>query len=191
MKYPTHQAGYSLVEVLVAISILLIATVGPMTIAARSLQYAQFSAQQNTAFFLAQEGIEAIFAIRAEAGLAHLAPGGPASWIWTTGSDLSDCRATTGCGIDWRDTSLMSNVVGCNSGGCQIYYDETNAPARYSHDASGVATPYTRVITISDPSGIPNEVQVTSTVRWDGAGNQPGRSVVLQTYLQDIYDTSP
>jgi len=148
---------------------------------------------------LAQEGIEAIFAIRAEAGLAHLAnpnsstnPGGDVSWAWYLDSDLSACRnMTVGCGIDWRDTSLISNVVGCNSGGCQIYYDETNAPARYSHDASGVATPYTRVITISDPSGIPNEVQVTSTVRWDGAGNQPGRSVVLQTYLQDIYDTSP
>ena len=189
MKYTTHQAGYSLVEVLVAISILLIATVGPMTIAARSLQYAQFSAQQNTAFFLAQEGVEAIFAIRGDDGLAHLDnPTSNDSWAWTTDSALSDCRDSTGCGIDWRDDTLISNIVACTGSNCLLNYNASANRARYSH-LSGDATPYTRVITLDDVS--PTEVEVVSTVSWEGAGSQGPRSVVLQTYLQDIYDTSP
>lgn len=188
MQYQSSQSGYSLVEVLVAISILLVAIVGPMTIASQSLQYSQFSAQQNTAFFLAQEGIEAAFDIRAASGLDHLDnPTGAGSWDWATAANVSDCRAANGCGIDWRDRTVTNNIVACGSGACQLYYDDTASRAHYTHVA-GAITPFTRVIRFSNIS--PTVVEVTATVSWEAAGNRGNRSVVLRTYLHDIYDTN-
>ncbi|MAZ29861.1 hypothetical protein CL655_01120 [bacterium] len=179
-----------MVEVLVAISILLLATVGPMTIAARSLQYSQFTAQQNAAFFLAQEGIEAVFKIRAEAGLAHLDnPGSNDAWDWMSDGDWADCRGTDGCGIDWRDDTLSNNLVSCSTiANCALYFNSGNTRGRYTHQSSGDATPFTRVITIENISG--TEALVRSTVSWAAAGSGDSRTVTLQTYLHDIYDTN-
>ena len=70
MKYlTTKERGYSLVEVLVAISVLLIALVGPMTIAQSGLKRSAQSKDNTMAVFLAQEGIEAVVKIREEDAL--------------------------------------------------------------------------------------------------------------------------
>ena len=61
--------GYSLVEVLVAISVLLIALVGPLTIASSGLKRANFAKEQTLAIFLAQEGMEAVVKLREDAAL--------------------------------------------------------------------------------------------------------------------------
>ncbi len=53
-------AGFTLVEALVAISILLIAVVEPLSLTANSVSNANFAKDQITAFYLAQEGIEFI-----------------------------------------------------------------------------------------------------------------------------------
>ena len=52
------QKGFSLVETLVAISILLIVIVGPMTISMSTAKSSSFASEQVQAFFLAQEGLE-------------------------------------------------------------------------------------------------------------------------------------
>lgn len=188
----THQTqrGYSMVEVLVAISILLLATAGPMTIAARSLQYAQFTAQQNTAFFLAQEGIEAVFKIRAASGLEHLDnPSSNAAWDWMSDGALSSCRNANGCDIDWRDDSLTNNIVSCSTiANCKLYFNAGNSLARYTHQSAGEETPYTRVITISSVS--PTEALVRSQVSWESTSAAGTRTVTLQTYVHDIYETN-
>jgi len=70
-----YTKGYSLIEVLVAISILLIALVGPMTIAAKGIQSSIFVREQTIAISLAQEGIEAFIAARNDAALQALHAG--------------------------------------------------------------------------------------------------------------------
>lgn len=196
MKFSQTQSGFSMVEVLVAISILLLATVGPMTIAARSLQYSQFSGEQNTAFFLAQEGIEAVFNIRAARGLRHVDRfGGPsptASWGWVSNPAFSDCFAPDGCGIDMRDRTLHTNLISCDPiENCRLLYDASANRARFFHDlnqaydSGGVPSEYTRVIQIENVN--PETVKVTSTVTWQASGSQQSREVVLQTYMNDVY----
>jgi len=189
MNRHTLQSGYSLVEVLVAISILLLATVGPMTIAARSLQYAEFSAQQNTAYLLAQEGIEAVFKVRADAGIASV--GGGDSWDWLgngASQPLEDCFDGNGCGIDWRNENDFVRFASCGADGasCPIYFNDVAGRARYSHDNSGDETPYSRAIYLTDLSG--GQVQVRSVVTWDVHPSGEERQVILETYLHDIYD---
>src|SRR3989344_1273934 len=58
MFYQNKQSGFSLVETLVAISVLLIVVVGPMTISMRTAKSTSFASEQVQAFFLAQEGLE-------------------------------------------------------------------------------------------------------------------------------------
>ena len=56
--------GFTLVETLVAITVLLMVIIGPMTIAQKGIQQAYFATEQATAVFLAQEAIEAVRELR-------------------------------------------------------------------------------------------------------------------------------
>jgi prepilin-type N-terminal cleavage/methylation domain-containing protein len=196
MYFHTLQSGYSMVEVLVAISILLIATAGPMTIVARALQYAEYSAQQNTAYFLAQEGIEAVFKVRGDEGLDAVRTGTNDSWEWVTSpstAQLSACFDSDGCGIDWGDETSFVEVSNCSTGDCRIWYDPTpSGRSRYIHGGSGdaVLTPYTRVVELAEePLG--EHVRVRATVTWDMHPSGSPQEVVLETYLHNIYDFTP
>lgn len=66
------QGAFTIVETLVAISILAIALTGPLSIVAQSLRSSYFSRDQITAFYLAQEAVEHIRNQRDLAGLEGL-----------------------------------------------------------------------------------------------------------------------
>lgn len=74
------KGGFTLVETLVAIAVLLVAIVGPMTIAAQGLQASFFSREQTTAVYLAQEAIEAIEKKRDDQALNDVAIKGDRVW---------------------------------------------------------------------------------------------------------------
>lgn len=206
------QSGFSLVEALVAIAVLLITLVGPMTIAAQGVKSSQFSLEQNTAFFLAQEGIEAIFAIRNNYALMDVDDGLDAAvgdpdtsrdWIVTELNGTGPCSLsavgdTCSFGIDFKDVSPTHPVSqnftsslcnGTNPPACRLYTKAANAPAVYSHDSSGDESPFTRVVTVevdAAGAGSGDSIKVTSTVTWDShvfGGDE--RKVVLTTYLYD------
>lgn len=63
------KSGFTLVEALVAISILMIAIASPMTLAQKGLSTATLSKDQMTATFLAQDAIEAVKNIRDQIAL--------------------------------------------------------------------------------------------------------------------------
>lgn len=208
MRIEIIKTGYSLVEVLVSISILLIATVGPMAIATQGLKSSQFALEQNTAYFLAQEGIEAIFAIRNNYALVDihdgLGTGDPdTSWDWVVGSGVLLNSSAGPCmpgqyrlntdgkscsvgvvfnGGSHNDVSLV-NCNRNNVGNCRIYYNERDNRAVYSHDSGGEETPFTRVVTITRESDY--SVKVESKVTWDSNVFQGERSVTETTYLFD------
>jgi len=186
MKVTQNTKGYSLVEVLVAITILLLSIVGPLTIASKSMQSAQYARQQNTAFFLAQEGISIANALRNDRGVQSYVNASVSGWSWTTDAALSSCFASTGCNIDFRDSSLTSNVVSCaTASNCTLRFNSA-APRALYQLVSGDVTPYTRVIKFQLITA--EEVLVTSSVTWDSTILGGTQEVVLTTSLFNLYD---
>lgn len=209
MKQHHAQSGYSLVEALVAISVLLIAIVGPMTIAAQGIKSSQFALEQNTAFFLAQEGIEAIFAIRNDYAVADVDDGFEAandnSWEWIDDvikqpsgpcppgqlSNPGGCKF----GVDFSSPDVASNLTSNQCGDaetlpadCRLYLNELNPPTVYRLSGAP-ASPYYRVITLTETSG--NSIEVKSTVTWEShVFGGAVQTVQLTTYLFDSnYET--
>jgi Tfp pilus assembly protein PilV len=175
------EKGYSLIEVLVAIGLLMFAIVGPMTIAMKSAQSALYARHQNTAFFLAQEGISIINAIRNDSALVSYNTQGADSWTWMDGASLAPCRASYGCTIDAVDATFLNNVTSCESPeNCTLSYDE-NAVRGVYKVGSGEVTPFRRIITLEEIT--PDEVLVTSKVEWEARVLGGKQTVTLNTSL--------
>ena len=144
--------GFTLVETLVAITVLLLAVTGPLTIAARSLNSANFSQDQITAFYLAQEGVEAIRNIRDKNAITGQ------SWL----SGLENCQSGSSCTIDSTD-----NSVNLCSGACpKIKYNSSSG--LYGYNAGWSDSKFTRTIQISETSSA--EAVLTVTISWQ-SGN--------------------
>jgi len=192
MNYlPKHNtksnSGYSLVEVLVAVSILLIAIVGPMTIASKGLKNASEAKVQNTAFFLAQEGLEAVVKAREDNALKVFAIGGSDVWDDVEDldgvGDLSDvCTEANPCGVD-VDNGM--SLFECDSGTCDLYIHTTGRD-RYSHNSTGgTPTAFHREIILAVDGD--ESIYVRSIVSWNSDLSNPDTQVELSTYLYNIY----
>ena len=132
--YTNNTKGYSLVEVLVAITILLLALTGTLTIASKGLQSAYFAREQTLAVFMAQEGIESITAMRNrgqleffEQDILNPPPSLSSPWDWVDGIPAS-CTSVNGCGYDFdslgagRSAPLPNSALDCSSGNaCALY----------------------------------------------------------------------
>ena len=99
--------GFTIVETLIAIAVLLLSATAPLSLAERSLASAQAAEQEVTAFYLAQEAIEFVRNLRDENALA-----GRGGTEWLRG--LSECLRSEGCGIDPTAPS-GSRIVQCSS----------------------------------------------------------------------------
>ncbi len=101
--------AFTLLETLVAVTILIVSISGPLTTAQQSLQSAIFSRDQITASYLAQEGIEYMRARRDENFMLNQS--------WTTGlsSGAQDC-INKYCNVDFSVTNLTHTNADCSSG---------------------------------------------------------------------------
>ncbi len=189
-----HQLGFSLVEVLVSITVLLMVIVGPMSMISRANNSTSFATEQINAWFLAQEGLELIEKQRDDYLLEHLA--GTRANPWTdfkTGAKLAKCFAADGCGVTIASGASPSvSVVDCTTGVlCKLYIDAAPARSSYVYDAAGGSNApslFTRVITMDSVAGFPNEVKVTATVTWRTGTLISSQKVEVTTYLFNIYD---
>lgn len=181
------RTGFTLVETLVAISILLIVIIGPMTIAQKGIQNAYFAREQVTAVFLAQEAIEAVRKFRDSDGL-EVYPVNPIvgsesglAWSWYDDGAVipTSCADGTGCAYDVINDSFEA----CSSG-CALRRD-TNG--NYLHD-SGSPTPFTRKVYIEEEIG-GEVVSVKVDVSWNTKifGGSTDKHVILQTWLYNQY----
>lgn len=204
--YTPSKFGFTLVETLVAVSILLVVIVGPMSIASQGLKNAYFAGDQTTAVYLAQESLEHIIRLRDNVALLNYedfkSDGNVSDGDGDTGEwygDLSaSCRGASGCDYDTIEDGYKNCGV---TDACTLSHyrgDPSTAPAHlYAYVSPGSdweESPYTRVIHIGAPvegsgtrlGGVP----VTVTVSWDasrafGAGTT--KTVTLQTYIYDHY----
>lgn len=150
--------GFTLVEMLVAVSILLISITGPLIVASQILSYSYFARDQIAAFYLAQDALEFIHNRRDENGLVALS-GETVNWL----NGLSSCKAPAKCRID----SLAGTVAACDgadaSNPCDYLKFDANSGV-YSYGA-GDNSKFIREVTLAE--GVADTEAVAAvTIKW-------------------------
>lgn len=180
--------GFTLIETLIAILILVTAITGPLTIASRSVIAGQVAKDQITAFYLAQDAIEYVRFVRDTNRLNG------ADWVTgaggSGGASLIPCTTGNGCYLDSTDnedldsgTAGTQSIAVCSAACPAMKYDTSTN--RFSY-LSGSNTLFTRQVKITSPSpGDPNnERVVTVTVTWTNPTNNPH----TVTIVENIYN---
>lgn len=161
------RTGFTLLETLVAVAILLMSLLGPFAIAQQSLKSSYYARDQVTAYYLAQEGIEFVRAIRDQNYLAG------ASWLDGIGPVCTDVL----CQVDYPNFTYEA----CTNGACTPLRIST-AGGLFNH-ATGEPSKFTRTVTLTPVAGNPESMIVSVTISWRSAG--VSRVFTLQERLFD------
>lgn len=180
-------SGFTLIEALVAISILMVAVTSPMMIAQKSLSTAFLTKDQMTASFLVQDAIEAVKNIRDEIAIKHDPANTTEDWL----SGLNDCICNNAdricdfdkpnayyCNIDttatnWFPTDPSLNPILAN-------YNPSVNPLKIESDSNGfikydltgtVPSKFSRKINIMKQTinSKEDEAVINIRVSWDSA----------------------
>lgn len=156
--------GYTLIETLVAVLILTLAVVAPMTIASRTLFSATVAREQVTAFYLAQEAVEGVRNVRDKNGLS----GNP--WLTgfpTLGTDfVIDIVNTTLSGSD-----PLPAMTTCAGTCAPIKYDSSTHLYQHLTGTDSQFTRTVRVTGIDDPTNPQREASISVTITWSVGGS--------------------
>jgi prepilin-type N-terminal cleavage/methylation domain-containing protein len=143
--------GFTLVETLIAVSVLLISIAGPLSIASKGLIASRYSRDQIVASSLAQEAVELIRNRRDNNTILGN--------MWITG--LSSCFGSNGCKVDASDGNFSS----CNSGGCPVLNKhKTTGFYSYSSGTNYDASIFTRTIHLEQLN--PDEIKISVDIAW-------------------------
>ncbi len=140
--------GFTLIETLVAISVLILSLTGPLTIASAALKSAYYARDEVAASYLAQEGLEYVRAFRDQNRIAS------PQQAWLT--SLSQC-VDAACTVDFVN---FTPPAVC-SGTCVPL--RINSTGLYNQ-ADGDVSRFTRTVTITVISS--TEVNVRVSVSW-------------------------
>jgi prepilin-type N-terminal cleavage/methylation domain-containing protein len=197
MKKTSTKNAFTLVESLVAISILLIATVGPLSIVASSIATANLAKDQVVAYYLAQEAIEMVRNIRETNAIVS-----PGEWLKGLYPTINnpDPACQNGCAIDAINSTLKTCAT-INDNNCRLYKVEDGSNGQiiqvYTHDplaAGAVPTTFYRRIVITPVSITPtgtddDEAEVKVEVKWK-TGSLEGLGQIDRTFTikERMYD---
>ncbi len=194
-----------MVEALVAITVLTIGVVGPLSLLANSISNANYAKNQITAFFLAQEGQELVINARNNNRLndtPRISPDPNSqtndNLYWLGGNGLRKCILDNGGGSDvcYADASNISadedlKFESCNGNGKLACPNLKNLPEGfygYSDDATIKDSIFNRSIQIdpiSDGGSVNgnyvNRAKLTVTVTWQEKSLT--RNFVLQSII--------
>ncbi len=191
--------GFTIIETLVAISILVIAVTGPLSLASRGLAYSQYAKDEVTAFYLANEALDVIRNIRD----TNIRSGKP--WLEIpsqTGSPITilDKCTGNGCYFDvWKNPPDLKNsfwdpgsdtkLKNCTKDGLAIYgHTFSWSGISGCSDTDGTVSPtiFNRRIVIKHPvNTFTNEIKVDVIVEWE-AKNGIQRNVVLSANMYKL-----
>jgi prepilin-type N-terminal cleavage/methylation domain-containing protein len=171
-----NKKGFTLIETLIAVFVLVLAITGPLVYATNNLRSSFDSRDQITAFYLAQDVLEYIKNKRDDNvvldGLRE---------NWLTGFSL--CQSSNGCTID----TMLDIVRSCpNSDGCSIsrplkIYQQNNLDV-YGIDPGSTKSRFWRKIEINDVVSS-EEVSVTITVGWSSSLNATEKKIVVKEHI--------
>lgn len=193
--------GFTLVETLVAVTILVMVIIAPLTIAQRGMQNAYFAGDQTTAVYLAQEAIEHIQGLRDGVALQNYEDYRDnivsdrttfQEWVDSLPASCKSTASNGGCDFDFSSSNPQPRNCQNSSTECQLRINTSGGSnGRIYQYSSGGQSMYTRRIRVGTPltnAGIAYAVPVTATVTWNATifgGAQ--RTVTLQTYVYDQY----
>ena len=171
-----NNKGFTLVESMIAVTILTFAVAGPLYTASRALVAAEIARDKLTASYLAQEGVEYVRAMRDNEYLSAYQAGGGAisSTAWnnflngSNAASITKCRAMT-CTLDTYPTVIMGTGSGlslqtCSGSSCTPLYLANGIYTQQSTLTGAVRTSFTRTIKTTTVSA--NDERVVSTVSW-------------------------
>lgn len=198
MKTLHSQAGLTLVEALVAVTVLTVGVLGPLTIAARGISDGIFARNQIAANYLAQEGVEMVVNQRNEyykLSLFGLNPGETIFDADLTGSGNPFERCVTAsedgayCSVNasFDNNVLNDDCPTAQDRACTLVFDAgTNGTYLYQtpNFATGdqpIGPTFYRLIQMSYPDGDHNRLEVTVTVRWKN--KEVDKELQLREYL--------
>lgn len=184
-NYKIQKKGFTLIETLVAVLLLVTAVAGPLTIVSKNLLAARVAKDQITAYYLAQDALEYVRFARDTNRLKG------ADWLsgaggTSAGVNLTPCTGANGCYLD--STSNTPAVPTACSGTCPVInYSSATERFTYAPVGSGISpTQFTRTITVGAPTGSPPDERILIvTVRWGSATGAGARTVTIQ---ENIYN---
>ncbi|MDO8471014.1 MAG: prepilin-type N-terminal cleavage/methylation domain-containing protein [bacterium] len=156
-QQPTTNNGFTIVESLVAIAILVLVITGVTSAIQTGISSYIFSKNQVIAFYLAQEGFEQIRNMRDGNGLSSQ------PWLTDISADSSNpCYFGNACIVD----PVNSNVpIRCASGpgNCPVLRQDTST-GFFGYDPSWPVTVFRREIVLTQINA--DEVSILVTVDW-------------------------
>ncbi len=185
MSPSTLKKGFTLVETLVAISVLMLAVGAPLLAVSRSLSTSIYARDQVTAFYLAQDAIEYIRNTRDSNALVPVSP----ALDWRT--NLTEC-VTDSCTVDTTNnlpadaikTCITENVIenGLNYDVCNepLAYDTAQHLYKWTGNTDSI---FTRTVKIIEDPDIPDQLQVRVIISWRANNTNLQRVFVVQEDL--------
>src|SRR3989344_1482076 len=183
-------SGFTLIETLVAISLLSVAIVAPMTLASQSLSGAYYARDEITAFNLAQEGLEAVRAMR-DGQILDIS-----RTIDTSGIDLFGAIPNgQDFIIDSRVQNPASSVTVCLLNNCPPLQTDGTLYGYDPDTITWVSTNFTRTMHacyVQESglcgAGVTDEMRVTSQVSWPVAGRQTRSFTISADFYRWVHD---
>lgn len=170
MDKKISQNGFTLIETLVAISLLTIAIVAPMSLTTKSLASAYYARDQITAYYLAQEAIEALRSIR-DAQILQIVQSGSGASFDIFGPIPKESAPFT---IDARMAEPAEAIIPCSGGPCPLL--QTDGTLYGYGFCSGADTScntyFTRTVRASFKGSGQDQMRVTVEVKWRTGGIQ-------------------
>ncbi|MDQ3090026.1 MAG: prepilin-type N-terminal cleavage/methylation domain-containing protein [bacterium] len=164
-KINKNKSGFTLVETLVAISILVLAVTGAFSAAQSGLSSYNHSKNQTIAIYLAQEAIEQIRYRRSTNTISG------SYWLSSVAEASSNvCFDTLNNGKSCTVDVLNNTLTAC-SGTCPVIRQNTDGDNSYGYTGAWTATIFRRSVQITPvyPAGCINncsEVSVLVTITW-------------------------
>jgi prepilin-type N-terminal cleavage/methylation domain-containing protein len=165
------EKGFTLIEVLVAIFILVVAVTGPMSAAQNSLKASFLARDQVVAYYLAQEPIEALKNLRNNESLE--------ANNWIDNSAIAQCFNPSN-----KQCSFSVDTGDFRSCGSRVFDDEDGLmcdPLAIENgfyvQSNGDESKFTRAIFMNELT--PDEAEVTVVVEWDASFFVSKRRVIV------------
>lgn len=178
--------GFTLVETLVAVSILVLGSLGPLVIAAQGIASAGYAKDQIVGYYLAQEGIEFVRNDRDSNAIQGFTSNNPLSAsYWLTGLDACIDNSVGSTGSGCRIDAKKNTITVCETPTCKLLNTDNNGYYGYT---GANPTTYTRVVKILPSSTSPNNEGI-KTIKVDVSWTSRGKSRSF-SLSENIYNSN-